>query len=92
MVTHSNILAWRIPWTEEPDRLQSTGSQRVRYDCGFHSVRYLLFLAPTPKRKIGGYFWYLPPRIAMRIELYKYVYEIMWDHKLSSMTALFISE
>ena len=27
MVTHSSILAWRIPWTEEPDRLQSTGSQ-----------------------------------------------------------------
>ena len=30
MATHSNILAWRIPWTEEPGRLQSTGSQRVR--------------------------------------------------------------
>ena len=29
MVTHSSILAWRIPWTEEPGRLQSTGSQRV---------------------------------------------------------------
>ena len=27
--THSNILAWRIPWTEEPGRLQSMGSQRV---------------------------------------------------------------
>ena len=32
MATHSSILAWRIPWTEEPDGLQSTGSQRVRYD------------------------------------------------------------
>ena len=28
--THSNILAWRIPWTEEPGGLQSMGSQRVR--------------------------------------------------------------
>ena len=28
MATHSNIPAWRIPWTEEPDRLQSMGSQR----------------------------------------------------------------
>ena len=28
MVTHSSILAWRIPWTEKPGRLQSTGSQR----------------------------------------------------------------
>ena len=30
MATHSSILAWRIPWTEEPGRLQSMGSQRVR--------------------------------------------------------------
>ena len=30
MVTHSNILAWRIPWTEEPCGLQSTGSQTAR--------------------------------------------------------------
>ena len=30
MATHSSILAWRIPWTEEPGGLQSTGSQRVR--------------------------------------------------------------
>ena len=29
---HSNILAWRIPWTEEPGGLQSMGSQRVRHD------------------------------------------------------------
>ena len=32
MRTHSSILAWTIPWTEEPGRLQSTGSQRVRHD------------------------------------------------------------
>ena len=32
MVTHSSILAWRIPWTEDPGRLQSTGSQRVGHD------------------------------------------------------------
>ena len=32
MATHSGILAWRIPWTEEPGRLQSMGSQRVRHD------------------------------------------------------------
>ena len=31
MATHPNILAWEIPWTEEPGRLQSTGSQRVRH-------------------------------------------------------------
>ena len=32
MATHSSILAWRIPWKEEPGRLQSMGSQRVRHD------------------------------------------------------------
>ena len=32
MATHPSILAWRIPWTEEPGRLQSIGSQRVRHD------------------------------------------------------------
>ena len=32
MVTHSSILAWRIPWTEEPNRLQSMESQRVGHD------------------------------------------------------------
>ena len=32
MATHPSILAWKIPWTEEPGRLQSMGSQRVRHD------------------------------------------------------------
>ena len=32
MATHSSILAWRIPWTEEPGGLQHMGSQRVRQD------------------------------------------------------------
>ena len=32
MATHSNTLTWRITWTEEPGRLQSTGSQRVEHD------------------------------------------------------------
>ena len=32
MATHSSILAWRIPWTEEPGGLQSMGSQRVGHD------------------------------------------------------------
>ena len=32
MATHSSILIWEIPWTEEPGRLQSTGSQRVGHN------------------------------------------------------------
>ena len=38
MVTHSSILAWKIPWTEEPGRLQSTGSQ----SCTQLSVRAIV--------------------------------------------------
>ena len=32
IATHSSTLAWKIPWTEEPSRLQSMGSQRVEHD------------------------------------------------------------
>ena len=32
MAIHSRIIAWKIPWTEEPGRLQSMGLQRVRHD------------------------------------------------------------
>ena len=32
MAPHSSVLAWKIPWTEEPGRLQSMGSLRVRHD------------------------------------------------------------
>ena len=33
MAMHSSTVAWKIPWTEEPGRLQSMGSQRVGHDC-----------------------------------------------------------
>ena len=36
MAIHSSILAWEIPWTEEPGRLQSMGSQRVRHNSREH--------------------------------------------------------
>ena len=42
LATHSSILAWRIPWTEEPDRLQSMGLQRVRYHWAANT--------PTPSK------------------------------------------
>ena len=32
MATHSSVLSWRIPWTEEPDGLQAMGLQRFRHD------------------------------------------------------------
>ena len=51
MATHSNILAWRIPWTEEPGGLQSMGSQRVgvtkqkqQQQLGAYVYNYHIFL------------------------------------------------
>ena len=42
MTIHSSILAWKIPWTEEPGRLQSMDSQRVRYDWATSLSFFLL--------------------------------------------------
>ena len=57
MATHSSILAWRIPWTEEPDGLQSMGSQRVTHDrvtfTSLHSCSYVT-LGNDPVRTIPG--------------------------------------
>ena len=41
MATHSSILAWEIPWTEEPGRLQSFGSQRVGHDLATKQQQYI---------------------------------------------------
>ena len=44
MATHSSILAWRIPGTEEPNGLPSMGSHRVRHDCSdLAAAAYLLY-------------------------------------------------
>ena len=49
MAIHSNILAWKIPWTEEPSRLQSTGLQRVRHDFQLCSRQFLYLTQRTDK-------------------------------------------
>ena len=41
MATHSNVLTWKVPWTERPGGLQSMGSQRVRHDLA-HTHKYTL--------------------------------------------------
>ena len=47
MAPHSSILAWRIPWTEEPDGLQSMELQRVGHDCAtFTSLTYDTTILP----------------------------------------------
>ena len=44
MATHSSILAWKIPWTEEPGRLQSMGSQRVGHDLATKPQKLILVI------------------------------------------------
>ena len=55
MATHSSILAWRIPWMEEPGRLQSTGSQRVGHDWAT-SLHFIHTLAPHQPEDPGWVF------------------------------------
>ena len=62
MATHSSILAWRIPWTEEPGELQSIGLQRVRHNlankqqqqqrfrCGGGGAHLIIFLESMKTR------------------------------------------
>ena len=50
MATHSSVLAWKIPWTEEPGRLQSVGLQRVRQDWATEHQRiYLILCGSSPE-------------------------------------------
>ena len=61
MATHSSILAWRIPWTEEPGRLQSMESQRAGHDwvtnnsnnyCSQSSAPWILCIQQTHSREL----------------------------------------
>ena len=56
MATHSSILAWRIPWTEEPGGLQSMGSQRVRHDWSnlAHGTALHLWTSTPPDIQLGS--------------------------------------
>ena len=48
MATHSSVLAWRIPWTDEPARRQSLGSQRIRYDLATKQQQQYILLVHIP--------------------------------------------
>ena len=53
MAPHSSILAWRIPWTEEPGGLQSTGSRRVGYDLATEHTHMYYFYIKEKESKTG---------------------------------------
>ena len=75
MATHSNTLAWKIPWTEEPGRLQSTGSQRVWQDW---TASLSLFLRERGARK--------GPRLCRQLR--QSLQRLMWGWGLSPQTVL----
>ena len=52
MATHSSLLAWRIPQTEEPGGLQSMGSKRVGHDCS--ELACFFRIAAKPNGEMGG--------------------------------------
>ena len=57
MATHSSILAWEIPWAEEPNGLQSMGLQRVRHDLATKTIAILQFtLMANARIRIPFYF------------------------------------
>ena len=73
MATHSSILAWRIPWTEEPGGLQSTGLQRVGHDWATsltHSLNPILAkvpLVPKGEGRKNGCSWLPVYRIKSKV-------------------------
>ena len=54
LATHSNILAWEIPWTEEPSGLQSTGLQSQTRLTHTHQTAWILFLDPLLDLDLGS--------------------------------------
>ena len=57
MVTHSSPLAWEIPWTEEPGRLQSAGLQRVGHNLAItqqREIKYIRIKLQIPSSKRLG--------------------------------------
>ena len=55
MATHSSILTWRIPWTEEPGGLQSTGSWRVRQDWATNTFTFICVIHAVSRAFLQGW-------------------------------------
>ena len=72
MATHANILAWRIPWIEEPGRIQSIGSQRVRHDWSNWACTHPLVLEQFVKRLSLLYWIFLQCCVCVYIYTHTY--------------------
>ena len=79
MATHSSILAWRIPWTEEPGGLQSMESQRIRHD----SLHFTKLYVSTPKSELPTFIAPLQMVKAWREKVTNYANELTINRCLS---------
>ena len=77
MATHCNILAWKIPWTEEHGRLQSTGSRRVRHDWAQHSTKYRSSLLFICKLNLESHFYTVFPVFRISLTLWLSLFLIL---------------
>ena len=83
MATHSSILAWEIPWTEEPGGLRAVGSQRVGHDWSGLSMHildsriYLFRIQRVPFAEAKTNFYFYCNKEDLKITLLIYAYEIL---------------
>ena len=85
MATHSSILAWRIPWTEGPGRLQSIRSHQVGHDwsnLARTQARLWLFASPPHRRKLSSLASYNILEQAHQMSLSICCAKRWWDYKL----------
>ena len=81
MATHSSILAWRIPWTEESGRLQSMGSQRVGHDWSDSALTQGMFTSCSYAVDIGMMF------VSTR-DWAKNYHKLCWDQRGSEILSI----
>ena len=83
MATHSSILVWRIPWTEEPNSLQSIGSQKVGHYYGSNTFTFTFFTRLQKLRLNCGdrhdigykMIWQVPGTKEMALKVYEQIRE-----------------
>ena len=85
MATHSSVLAWRIPWTKEPGRLQSLGAQGVEHDLSDwackHIVHYITHIALLECVVVGRGRFNAEKRRKLKAVSLKFLIEGTAEHK-----------
>ena len=83
MATHSSFLAWRIPWTEEPGRLQSMRSQRVRHD--WVTFTFFSFITTLISLMLAIIYFLKQKNCIRLFLLYVYIYIYIYIYKIKGI-------